>query len=84
MWYVYVLESRRDSRLYTGCTGDLKKRIQEHNVGRVVATKNRRPLILVYYEAFLNRSDAFAREQWLKAGWGRTHLQKILANYLKN
>ncbi len=82
MYYVYVLTSKKDEKFYTGCTNDLKKRILLHNTGGVVSTKNRQPLNLVYYEAFMNKKDAFKREQWLKTGWGRNHLNKILSNYL--
>jgi len=33
MYYVYVLYSERDKGLYTGYTGDLRRRIDEHNKG---------------------------------------------------
>ena len=83
MYYVYVLRSRKDKDLYTGCTNDLKKRILLHNQGKVYATHERTPFDLIFYEAFINKHDAFAREQWLKTGWGRNQLQKILNNFLK-
>lgn len=83
MYYVYILKSKKDGKLYTGCTDDLKKRVGLHNAGRVEATKLRRPLILIYYEAYLNKSDAFLREKWLKTGWGRNYINKTLKNYLK-
>ena len=82
MNYVYILQSIKDSNLYVGCTFDLKKRIGMHNAGKVESTKNRRPFKIIFYEAFLNKHDAFMREQWLKTGWGRNHIQKILFNYL--
>ena len=81
MWYVYVLRSKRDNKLYIGCTDDLRKRVELHNAGKVPATKLRRPLALIHYEAYLNKFDAFAREKWLKTGWGRNHLKKVLKNY---
>jgi putative endonuclease len=84
MHYVYLLQSITDDDFYTGCTNDLKKRFLLHNKGKVFSTKNRKPFKLVYYEAFLNQQDAFAREKWLKTGWGRNHINKILSNYLKN
>jgi len=52
MYYVYVLQSLKDKKLYTGYSSDLKRRIIEHNQGLVASTKNRRPLKLVYYQAF--------------------------------
>lgn len=83
MHYVYVLQSKKDTLLYTGCTNNLQRRFKMHNTGKVFSTMNRVPLKLIYYEAFLDRSDAFSRERWLKTGWGRNQLQKILSNYLK-
>lgn len=82
MRYVYILRSVKDKKSYTGCTNDLRKRLQMHNSGEIESTKRRKPLRLIYYEAFINKKDAFAREQWLKTGWGRNQLNKILSNYL--
>ena len=84
MYYVYVLRSDKDAKLYTGCTRDLQRRFFLHNAGKVPSTNRRTPLKLVYYEAFLDQNDAFAREKWLKTGWGRNQLQKLLHNYFKN
>lgn len=84
MRYIYVLQSKKDKDLYIGCTKDLKLRLVMHNSGKVFSTKERKPFILIYYEAFLNQKDAFEREQWLKTGWGHNQLYKILANYFKN
>ncbi|NWG01919.1 MAG: GIY-YIG nuclease family protein [Syntrophaceae bacterium] len=39
MYYVYVIQSKRDRHFYTGFTRDLKARIIEHNAGRVPSTK---------------------------------------------
>ena len=67
-----------------GSTYDMKKRLTEHNAGKVPATKKRRPLEVIYYEAFKNKYDAYLREKWLKTGWGRRYLRKTLQNTLKN
>jgi len=84
MYYVYILKSRKDNKLYTGCTNNLKQRLYLHNNGLIESTKNRKPLTLIYFEALLNKKDAFRREQWLKTGWGRNHLKKLLKNYFEN
>ena len=62
MVYVYVLRSVLDGQLYTGCTRDLRSRVALHNAGKVLSTKDRRPLELIYYEACLKEQDAFRRE----------------------
>lgn len=83
MYYVYILRSAKDGKFYTGCTNDLKRRVREHNAGRVESTRPRKPLDLVHYEAFIDKHDAFAREQWYKTGWGRQHQNRMLANTIK-
>lgn len=68
MYYVYILLSEKDKKLYFGYTSNLKLRIEEHNSGKVSATKNRRPLLLIGYEAYNNKKDAMARERYFKSG----------------
>ena len=74
MFYTYVLKSIKDEKLYIGWTNDLKIRIETHNRGLVDATKNRRPLRLIYYEASLNKQKAIEREKYFKTGFGRRFL----------
>lgn len=70
--------------MYIGCTSNLQRRVTMHNNGNVTATRNRQPLELIFYEAFLSQDDAFAREQWLKTGWGRAHISKMLRKYFES
>jgi putative endonuclease len=82
MFFVYVLISKIDNKFYIGLTQDVEKRLAEHNSGKNVSTKHRKPLILVYYEAYLNQEDASGREKFLKSGSGHSFLNKQLKNYL--
>lgn len=84
MFYVYVLKSMKDQKPYVGYTNNLRRRFEEHNLGKISITKHRKPFKLVYYEAYLNQQDATIREKYFKTGWGRTHLKKVLKNYLKS
>ena len=77
-FYVYILFSTKDHKLYIGYSEELKDRIHQHFHGNVTATKNRRPLLLIHYEAFTNKADAKAREVFLKSGFGRSQLKKAL------
>ena len=70
----------KDSKLYTGFTPDLKVRLKKHKTGFVRSTKYRRPLNLIYYEAYLLSTDAKRREKYLKSGAGRKELAKQLSN----
>ena len=66
MHYVYVLQSQKDKTIYIGSTGDLEKRLAEHNKSKVGYTSEHRPYRLVYYEVYLDKQDALDRELKLK------------------
>lgn len=83
MYYTYILFSKKDGKLYVGFTPNLKARIKKHNSGYVLATKNRRPLELIYYEAYMTQSDAKCREKFLKGGKGREELKIQLKDCFK-
>ncbi len=80
MFYTYVLRSQVDGKFYTGFTNDLKRRLVEHNAGRVASTKNRIPLEVVYYEACRNEKDAIVREKYLKTTYGHRYLKNRMKN----
>jgi putative endonuclease len=75
MFYTYVLRSKKDGKFYVGFTENLRSRITKHSLGQVEATKNRRPLELVYYEACLDEYRALRREAYFKTGFGRRFLK---------
>ncbi|MDD5071606.1 MAG: GIY-YIG nuclease family protein [Patescibacteria group bacterium] len=83
MYYVYILFSQKDRKLYIGYTNNLRRRMLEHRNGMSLATSNRRPLELIYYEAYSNQKDAMSREKYYKTGWGRNYVKKVLQNCLK-
>ena len=76
MYYIYILKSKIDNKLYTGFSKDLKNRIKDHNKGNVDSTKNRRPLELIYYEAYKDKKNAILREKFLKTTKGKLQLKK--------
>ena len=46
--YVYVLQSQKDGKFYVGYTKNVRKRLEEHNIGQVQSTNERRPMKLIY------------------------------------
>ena len=83
MYYVYILKSTQDDKLYIDYTNDLNKRLTQHNTSSCQATKSRLPLKLVYYEAYLSEKDAKDREFKLKRFAGSyTHLKHRIKNSL--
>jgi putative endonuclease len=66
MYYFYVLKSELDNKFYYGSTNDLKRRLNEHENGKVTSTMYRLPIKLVYYEAYLALEQARLREKQVK------------------
>ncbi len=67
IWYTYIVRCA-DGSLYTGYTvDDLAARIAAHNEGRGARyTKSRRPVTLVWHQAFQEAHDARSLEAKIK------------------
>jgi putative endonuclease len=78
MYYVYVLKSGIDKRLYKCITNNLKRRLKEHNSGKHKSTKGYTPWNLVYFEEVSTRIEARKREKYFKSGIGRDYLKNKL------
>jgi putative endonuclease len=75
MYYVYVLVEQRTGNTYIGYSSDLKQRVAAHQSGEGAKATGSSQWHLAYYEAYLSRKDAMARERKLKHyGNARTHL----------
>jgi putative endonuclease len=79
-YVVYILKSGKDGKFYTGHTADLRRRVLEHNSGKVTSTRNRRPLTLMYTEYFKTKADAYARERHLKSLKGGPLKKQLISN----
>jgi len=66
-YFVYILECA-DGTFYIGWTNDLERRLRAHNTLKSGAkyTKTRRPMTLIYNEAYWTKSKAMKREYALK------------------
>lgn len=65
--YFYVVQCK-DKTYYAGYTTDVERRVNEHNTSPKGAkyTRFRRPVRLVYSQAFDTRSEATKQEAWFK------------------
>ena len=79
MYKVYILQSSKDNRTYVGYTDNIEKRLKEHNLGKVMATCNRRPFKIIYFESVVNIKDAKKRELYWKSGAGRRKLKRYFS-----
>jgi putative endonuclease len=76
-FYVYILQSEiGQQRFYTGVTDDLRKRLKNHNAGRVLHTAKWRPWRLKAYVALADRVRAADFERYLKSASGRAFVKK--------
>ena len=66
-FFVYILQSEKDKKFYTGYTANVDLRLKAHNDGKVKSTKHRRPFVLVKVENFATRREAMWREWELKS-----------------
>jgi putative endonuclease len=74
--------SEKDKNFYIGFTESVEQRLDEHNAGKNVSTRLRRPFSLIYYEAHTSKSDALRREGYFKTTKGKITLKQILKDAL--
>lgn len=66
MFYVYLIQSDKDKSFYIGQTQDIIARLERHNSGFVMATRNKIPWALIGHESYPTREKARWREYSLK------------------
>ena len=66
MFFVYILRSLKNGKLYIGYTSDVRARVQRHNNGQETFTKRYLPWELIYHESYFSKSEALKREKYLK------------------
>ena len=78
IYCVYILTNQRNTVLYTGVTGDLRSRVQQHREKLLPGFTNRYNVSkLVYYEVGRDALGAIAREKQIKAGSRRKKIELI-------
>ncbi|MBN4049683.1 GIY-YIG nuclease family protein [Bacteroidales bacterium AH-315-N07] len=81
MYYVYILQSKKNGKFYIGSTPDIMKRLAKHNEGKVKSTAHYIPYELIYFEGYKDKMDALQREKKLKHhGQGFRRLKERLQN----
>ena len=79
-FYVYALVSQIDGRIYVGMSQDLRRRLSEHNQGKVQSTSPYAPWRLFFSEPVGDSEQARVKEKYYKAASGKRKLRAILAN----
>ena len=77
-YYVYILASQRNGTLYVGVTGDLSRRVWEHQQGVTPGFTSKYGVVrLVWYEDYSDISDAITREKRIKR-WRRAWKLRLI------
>jgi putative endonuclease len=81
---VYILASNNNKVLYTGISGNLKKRIYEHKEHLFEGfTKKYNVNRLLYFEVFDSVEEAIKREKQIKSG-SRKKKEELINRFNKN
>ncbi len=79
MYYVCILRSiAHPDQTDIGSTGDLKKRLAEHNSGKSIHTNKFKPWELEAYVALQHKELTKKFEAYLETGSGRAFVNKSL------
>jgi putative endonuclease len=63
---VYILQSESTGKYYVGHTGDIDKRLVQHNTGQSKSTRHGIPWRMIHTVTFSSRSEAMAHEMKIK------------------
>jgi putative endonuclease len=75
--FMYILQCS-DGKFYTGSTLNIDKRVIEHQSGfGANYTKDKLPVVLVYFEEFSRIDLAFNREKQVQ-GWSRKKKEALI------
>ncbi len=78
MYYCYILKSIGDGSYYVGYTGNLERRLIEHNSKSGHFTSNKAPWQLAYFEEYVSRIDAVRREVQIKSMKSREYIRQLV------
>ena len=75
---VYILQSTKNNRYYIGSTDNIKRRLKEHNAGKVPSTGNLRPLFIKAFIKCESLTGARTSEYRLKQYKRRDVIEKVI------
>jgi putative endonuclease len=77
-YFSYILYSVKIDQYYTGSTINIIKRLIKHNKGYNKSTKSGIPWMVVYFEEYATRSEAYKREKEIKRHKNREFITKLI------
>jgi putative endonuclease len=77
-YYTYILKSKVASKTYVGHTGNIERRLNEHNNGEGCFSRRFRPWKIIYLEEFDNKKESAEKEKFFKSKAGRRWIKEHL------
>jgi putative endonuclease len=82
MYFIYILNSSKTDKYYTGSTDNLASRLKHHNSGSTPSTKGGAPeWVLKYSESLPNRISALKRELEIKRKKSRKYIEWLISEF---
>ena len=78
MFFIYILQSKKNNSYYIGSCKNIEKRFNQHNSGLTKSIKNLLPFNLIYSESFNNLKEARKRELQIKSWKSRKAIEKLI------
>ena len=78
MFLTYIIQSQKSERYYIGHTQNITERLSYHNSGRVTATHNKGPWVLVYSEEYDSKLKANQRELEIKNKKSKRYIEYLI------
>ncbi len=83
MYCVYILESKRTGKYYTGQCNDLSDRLRRHNSGQTPSIKHGIPWDLFWIKEVSTRSEAMSLEKQIKSRGAKRFLDGLGGAFLR-
>jgi len=81
MYFAYIIESRSTQKWYYGSTSDLDRRLDGHNKGLNVSTRNRGPWKFIFVKSFETEKEASDFELYLKKSSNKEFIRRQFSEY---
>jgi len=83
MYFAYIIESQSTKKWYFGSTSDLDRRLEGHNKGLNVSTRNRGPWEFIFVRSFETEKEARDFESYLKKSRNKDYIKRQFSEYFK-
>jgi len=81
MYFTYIIESISTQKWYYGSTADLERRLDGHNKGLNVSTRNRGPWKFIFVKSFETQNEARDFESYLKKMRNKDFIKRQFLEY---